>query len=1211
MAGIFENYTQLYPVSKTLKFSLVPMYETEANIQRYGILSNDEYRNEKYKNVKEIFDNCHKVFIEKALSDIGISVLPQLYDALCADKKDRTDLFKTLSEKVRKDFSKNIKNHKLYKSLEPAAIVESVTKGKDVVYKFTREEQESIKAFDRFATYFQGYKENRENIYGVEQGSISYRTINENFPKFIDNINMYKRLDEEIKHQAEEHVKDLLGGYSLNEIFTLEFYNKVLSQSGIEFYNTLLGGITEDERTKKQGLNEFINLKYQSRQINRKFKFTALFKQILSDREKASFIPQALLADKDVLNEIIQFKETLTAIMAEAVLETETVIKSDEIDREKIYVDKKQLAFLSQLMFDGRWSTLSGILEENNISRNAKVYTVAAIDKFTGKSSLETVWEKFTIAADKMNSAYSAISDILNADRITDYDGIKEYLDSVQECEKLLKIFAADNNLDKDIVFYPVFDLLYGALRSNVSVYNMVRNYATKKPYSTEKYKLNFENPTLANGWDQNKEYANNTMLFIKDGNYYIGILNAKNKPKVKESETPFEGGYSKMVYKLLPGPNKMLPKVFFSKKGLENFPVEKDILEGYEKGMHKKGDTFDLNFCHRLIDHFKASIEKHEDWSKFNFSFSDTSTYKDIGAFYAEIAAQSYKVTFSYVSEEQIEQLVTEGKMFFFKLYNKDFSQYSKGRKNLHTLYWNQLFCKENIENPIFKLNGEAELFYRPASIENPFVHKKGSILISKNNVNRQPVPDDVYETAMAEAANGADIDRLKARYPDLVFKKAEYDIVKDRRYSKASYSFHVPITINYGYGDKSREINKMVLDDVSWNKDVNIIGIDRGERNLIYVSVINQKGEILKQKSYNIVENSVSSVNYHKKLDNLEKSRDEARKNWKQINNIKELKEGYLSSVVKEIADMAVEYNAVIAMEDLNFGFKRGRFHIEKQVYQKFEKMLIDKLNYFADKTVSDSEKGSIRYGYQLAPKFASFRDLGKQSGIIFYVPAAYTSKIDPVTGFVNLFTSKQLSYQSQQQTKQFIKSFDRICFDKEYNCFRFDFDYRNFDLYKSDYTNTWQVYSCGENRIVHTKKDGHDATETVNATDRLAQLFESSNIDITKDNLVEDIASVDSAAFYKEFLWLFRTVVQLRYEDAANDFILSPVQKNGRFFDSRTAAENMPQDGDANGAYHIALQGLRIVKTRIKNGKILKDEKGRQASAWFEFAQRKDYR
>jgi CRISPR-associated protein Cpf1 len=47
-----------------------------------------------------------------------------------------------------------------------------------------------------------------------------------------------------------------------------------------------------------------------------------------------------------------------------------------------------------------------------------------------------------------------------------------------------------------------------------------------------------------------------------------------------------------------------------------------------------------------------------------------------------------------------------------------------------------------------------------------------------------------------------------------------------------------------------------------------------------------------------------------------------------------------------------MIIEYNAIVVLEDLNFGFKRGRFKVEKQVYQKFEKMLIEKLNYLAFK-------------------------------------------------------------------------------------------------------------------------------------------------------------------------------------------------------------------------------------------------------------------
>lgn len=36
-----------------------------------------------------------------------------------------------------------------------------------------------------------------------------------------------------------------------------------------------------------------------------------------------------------------------------------------------------------------------------------------------------------------------------------------------------------------------------------------------------------------------------------------------------------------------------------------------------------------------------------------------------------------------------------------------------------------------------------------------------------------------------------------------------------------------------------------------------MNVIGIDRGERNLIYISVIDNKGNIIEQKSFNLVNN------------------------------------------------------------------------------------------------------------------------------------------------------------------------------------------------------------------------------------------------------------------------------------------------------------------------------------------------------------------
>jgi CRISPR-associated protein Cpf1 len=69
---------------------------------------------------------------------------------------------------------------------------------------------------------------------------------------------------------------------------------------------------------------------------------------------------------------------------------------------------------------------------------------------------------------------------------------------------------------DKDSNFYEGDDGLEKILRDENypdpvhTIYDKVRNFLTKKAYSNdEKIKVNFENPTLLGGRDQNKEKEN------------------------------------------------------------------------------------------------------------------------------------------------------------------------------------------------------------------------------------------------------------------------------------------------------------------------------------------------------------------------------------------------------------------------------------------------------------------------------------------------------------------------------------------------------------------------------------------------------------------------------------------------------------------------------------------------------------------------------
>ena len=671
-----------------------------------------------------------------------------------------------------------------------------------------------------------------------------------------------------------------------------------------------------------------------------------------------------------------------------------------------------------------------------------------------------------------------------------------------------------------------------------------------------KKIKLNFENAQLLGGWDMNKEADYASVLLRKNNQYYLAIMDKKHNHAFDIETLPSDGAcFEKIDYKLLPGANKMLPKVFFSKSRINEFAPSTDIQIAYRQETHKKGKNFNLADCHRLIDFFKQSIAKHEDWSKFPFHFSDTSTYEDISGFYREVEQQGYTIGFRKISESYIYRLVDEGKLYLFQIWNKDFSDYSKGTPNMHTLYWKALFDKANLADVVYKLNGQAEVFYRKRSLqkENTTVHKALQPIKNKNTQNEKST------------------------------STFDYDIVKDRRYTVDKFHFHVPITINFKSSGRPN-INEHVLDIIRHHGIEHVIGIDRGERHLLYLSLIDLKGRIIKQMTLNEIKQQTGGnygTNYKELLAAREGDRAEARRNWKKIENIKDLKAGYLSQVVHVIAQMMVEYNAIVVLEDLNMGFMRGRQKIERSVYEQFEHMLIDKLNFYVDKKKEACAPGGLLHGLQLANKFESFNKLGKQSGCLFYVPAWNTSKIDPVTGFVNMLDAR---YESVESSRRFFSRFDVIRYNEEKNWFEFTFDYNNFHA-KLDGTKTqWTLCTYGSRikTFRNPAKLNQWDNEEVVLTDEFKKVFANAGINI-HGNLKEAICSLAKREHLESLMHLMKLLLQLRNSKTNSevDYMLSPVAENGVFYDSRSCNGNLPIDADANGAYNIARKGLWVLR------------------------------
>ena len=716
-----------------------------------------------------------------------------------------------------------------------------------------------------------------------------------------------------------------------------------------------------------------------------------------------------------------------------------------------------------------------------------------------------------------------------------------------------------------------------------IPLYNKSRNYITQKPYSVDKFKLNFENSTLAKGWDLNKEDNKNyTCIFREGKNYFLGIINTNEDKKILNKLKHPEifnintsSDFEKMELKDLGDIKRQLPRISFSqkaKKGEEKINWTKSIQEIYEEFKNfqkiKKDDRdkwkeeFDREKLNELIDYYKNVLKNHSEEYEKNYEIkykTPTNEYKNLGEFFDDIASQVYKLNFVKIDKYYIDRLVNEGKLYLFQIYNKDFSPYSKGRKNLHTLYWEMLFDEKNLKDIVYKLNGEAELFYRRKSILPKITHQKN--LAVKNK------------------------DPIKGKKES----KFEYDLIKDKRFTEDKFLFHCPITLNFKERDNSR-MNAEIISNIKKNSEnLHILSIDRGERHLAYYTLLDSKGKILSQDTFNIISDGKQrKVNYQSKLDKLEQNRDEARKNWKKIENIKEMKEGYLSQVVHKISKLVIEKNAIVVFEDLNFGFKRGRFKIEKQVYQKLERMLIEKLNYLVFKDRSENEFGGLLKAYQLTSEFESFKKLGKQSGVIFYVPSYYTSKICPRTGFVDLLHPK---HETTSKSQNFFKNFKSIRYNNQKRYFEFSFNYNNFKEIKSSFDKNWTACSSGERLKRFRKKDKNWGVQEINITEKLKDFFKENEIEFENgQELKEEIYNKEAGTFFKELIDYLKLVLQMRNSNIGSDddkdyFLSCIADTNGEFFDSKKSQIDEPTNADANGAYHIGLKGLMILD-KIKN-------------------------
>lgn len=1299
----FNDFKRLYPLSKTLRFEAKPIGATLNNIIKSGLLEEDEHRAQSYVKVKKLIDEYHKVFIDRVLDDGCLTIenkdkkdsLEEYYESYMSKSNDEnvSKTFKEIQENLRSVIAKKLTDDKAYANLFGKNLIESY-KDKDDKNKIIDsdliqfintaepsqldsmsqdEAKQLVKEFWGFTTYFVGFFDNRKNMYTSEEKStgIAYRLVNENLPKFIDNMEAFKKAiaKPEIQANMEElysNFAEYLNVESIQEMFQLDYYDMLLTQKQIDVYNAIIGGKTdEDHDVKIKGINEYINLYNQQHKDEKLPKLKALFKQILSDRNAISWLPEEFNSDQEVLDAIKDCYERLSEnVLGDKVLKSLLCSLSD-YNLNGIFVrNDLQLTDISQKMF-GNWSVIQNAIMQNiknvaparkrkeseedyekrisDIFKKADSFSIQyindclnemddnnlhAVDGYfatLGAVNTPTMQRENLFAL--IQNAYTDISDLLDtpypenknlAQDKTNVAKVKALLDAIKSLQHFVKpLLGKGDESDKDERFYGELASLWTELDTVTPLYNMIRNYMTRKPYSEKKIKLNFENPQLLGGWDANKEKDYATIILCRNGMYYLAIMN-KDSKKLLGKTMPSDGEcYEKMVYKFFKDVTTMIPKCSTQLKVVQAyFKVNTDDFvlnsKAFNKPLTITKEVFDLNnvlygkfkkfqkgylsatgdtagYTHAVNVWIKFCMDflnSYESTCMYDFTSLKSESYLSLDAFYQDANLLLYKLSFTNVSVSFIDKLVNEGKMYLFQIYNKDFSDYSKGTPNMHTLYWKALFDERNLADVVYKLNGQAEMFYRKKSIDYTHpTHPANHPIQNKNKDNKKK--ESVFE----------------------------YDLVKDRRYTVDKFLFHVPITMNFK-SVGSENINQQVREYLQQADDTHIIGIDRGERHLLYLVVIDMQGNIKEQFTLNEIVNEYNGntyrTNYHDLLDTREEERLTARQSWQTIENIKELKEGYLSQVVHKITQLMVKYHAVVVLEDLNKGFMRGRQKVEKQVYQKFEKMLIDKLNYLVDKKADAAQSGGLLNAYQLTSKFDSFQKLGKQSGFLFYIPAWNTSKIDPVTGFVNLLDTR---YQNTEKAKAFFSKFDAIRYNADKDWFEFNLDYDKFGTKAENTRTTWTLCTQG-NRIStfrNAEKNSQWDNQEVDLTREMKSLFEHYHINIC-GNLKEEICSQTDKAFFTGLLHILKLTLQMRNSitGTETDYLVSPVaDENGVFYDSRSCGETLPKNADANGAYNIARKGLMLIG-QIKETKDLANFKYDISNkAWLNFAQQKPYK
>lgn len=1203
----------------------------------------DQEIEDAYQVLKPVMDAIHERFITESLSSsdarsLDVSKYYAVYKSEdAAREKELEKSEKELRGTISGFFSVTADEWKAehsefkekgYKILTEKGVLDYIKKEAGSFGSIASENDihKALEHFQDFFTYFSGFNTNRENYYTTEKEAktaVATRIVHENLPKFCDNVIAFESHRAEylgIFAQLQEAGRSLVMKDETplvpidGALFDPKDFGVYITQAGIERYNSQIGNANFLINLHNQrGGARLPLMKTLYKQIGCGTK-DALFFEISCDKdaEKGTHSLQEVLSDfasageryfskqqnstgeietVEMFSRYVLFRENYRGVywskqamntisakylanwyeLQEELLKAKVFKKGKSEGDEAVIVPEvvpvdalfDVLDHLEDWRTPGVFFKESLTLKiedpksESDHLRNRRADQCANIianSQIPSRALLGIIFWDMEDHAQKFLLGSRAVLELSSYHEGKDKEKIKEWMDHALAVLHILKYFSVRESKVKG---HPLDATIVEAIKLILNTdevgwfkwYDATRNYLTKKvedDVAKNTLRLNFENPNLLGGWSDGQEKSKASVVLKNEGKYYLGILAPKNRSifdTKRESNPVYEGQ--------LNGSRLVLMKLSFQTLAGKGF------LGEFGESYGNMGKRVPMEAVHNLQKIIRDRYEKKYPLLK---RIAD-STYENKRLFDDDIKKtleECYVCEFHPVNWNEVLSFVNDGKMYLFEVRVKDFAPGIKGKKNLHTLYWDSVFSKESS----FQLSAGGKIFYR------------------RRILNEE---------------------KIKAKYDnedlELGYRRKNH-IIENKRYTKEKFIFHCAIKMNFREIPGLREgkpnplviknLHSFVNEELIKKDQVNFIGIDRGEKHLAYYFVIDKDGNRIDDGSLN----QIGATDYNVLLTKSAGKRDDARKNWQTIGNIKDLKDGYISHVVRRIVDLAIKHNAVIVLENLSVGFKRGRQKIEKSVYQKLELALAQKLNFLVDKDAPEGTDGSPSRALQLTPPVQNFGDIDKraQVGIMFYTRADYTSQTDPVTGWRKTIYLKSGS--EEYIKKQILEQFTDIVFEDKDYCFS----------YVDKATGKeWKMYS-GKNgasldrfvRKMHGGDKGWKSTRC-DAVEDLGKLFKnfdhsSSLLEQMKSGRTE-LEKIDpKRTAWESLRFAIGLIQQIRNAGTSvedEDFILSPVRDaHGVHFDSRHASDGLPVSGDANGAFNIARKGM-IMAEHVKRG------------------------